>query len=85
MAHPEKVFVENPVHHARVDMVGLLVACPYNQDNPANCPLHYIRQRDMAQRIAWLDSLDEEEVQVLYANHQHCLEIKEHRSPHRHS
>lgn len=65
-------------------MVGLLVACPYNQDNPANCPLHFIRQREMSERIVWLDSLNEDDVQVLYANHKHCLEIKEHRALQRH-
>lgn len=61
----------------RLDMVGLLVACPYNQDNPDHCPLFYVRNRPMVDRLAWLDALNEDDLKLLYSNHRHCLFNKE--------
>lgn len=61
----------------RFELVGLLVACPFNQDNPANCPLYYMRTRPLDERIEWLDKLADDDVEILKANHQHCLYLKE--------
>lgn len=67
----------SPSNSARLDLIGLLVSCPFNQDNPANCPLHHIRTLPMAERVAWLDRLPSEDVAALQSNHRHCLYLKE--------
>jgi hypothetical protein len=69
--------IEDRFNEARLDLVGLLVACPFNQDNPDNCPLHHLRLLPMAKRIEWLDQLADEDVLILRTNHQHCLHVKE--------
>ena len=63
----------------RAELIGLLVACPFGQDNPSSCPLHSIRERPLPERVAWLDLLEEEEVLLLLENHRQCLGVKEHR------
>ena len=61
----------------RAELTGLLVACPFGQDNPRSCPLHSVREWPLSERVAWLDSLSEDEVLLLLENHRQCLGVKE--------
>jgi len=67
----------DPSRNARLDLIGLLVSCPFNLDNPSNCPLHHIRTLPMADRVKWLDQLPSDDVAILQSNHRHCLFLKE--------
>lgn len=58
-------------------LLGLLIACPFDQTNPGRCPLHWIRQESLDTRMAWLDNLSLSEAEVLLVNHRHCLALLE--------
>jgi hypothetical protein len=42
-----------------------MVACPRTQDNPTACPLHEIRKRSFAERVAYLDAASADEVEAI--------------------
>lgn len=58
-------------------LLGLLMACPFDQTNPGRCPLHWLRQESLEKRMVWLDNLSIAEAEVLMANHRHCLSLLE--------
>ena len=64
------------VLEARMGMHGRILRCPLG-GNPDTCPLHKIRKLPVEKRVAWLNSLSDEEVVKLYNYHTRCLE--EHR------
>ncbi len=61
----------------RIQMVGLLSACPFSQDNPSECPLHTVRELSYQQRIEWLNTLPDEAIEYLLEHHRSCLLHKE--------
>jgi hypothetical protein len=58
-------------------IVGLAVACPLNQDNPVDCPLHELRSKSFHERLTWINSLDDDHLKRLASHHCSCLAIKE--------
>lgn len=61
----------------RENLLGLLFECPFHAANPADCPLHEVRQRDLEARTEWLEGLSEDEVAAHLAHHSLCLARKE--------
>ena len=57
-------------------VMGLAVACPVDQDNPSDCPLHMLRQKAMRDRLAWVKSLANEDLRKIATTHCACLEKK---------
>lgn len=62
---------------------ALCVACPLNQDNPADCPLHTIRHMPVTERFAWVKQASDMRLSELCDHHCSCLTEKE-RALHRH-
>ena len=63
------------VEEARIGMYARILRCPLG-GNPEDCPLHEIRKWPMEQRLAWLESTNDEEVVELFNRHSDCLESK---------
>ena len=57
-------------------IMGLLVACPIHQDNPADCPLHALRTQPMRNRYSWMNELPPLQVQCLMEQHGACFARK---------
>jgi hypothetical protein len=58
-------------------MYGLVVACPFDQCNPPDCPLCAVRKRPMSERFAWVESLAPGEMDDFLTKHGKCLHAKE--------
>ena len=65
---------------ARIALSGRLLRCPLG-NNPADCPLHDVRQMPVEERITWLESLSNDEVIAFYLQHVRCLKSKVGRDP----
>ena len=61
----------------RAHLMGLAVACPYDQGNPSDCPLCALRKGPMRERMSWVASLKDDEIARIYQFHLRCLEVKE--------
>ena len=53
-------------------LMGLAVACPVGQDNPADCPLHEVRDLPLIQRVAWVKARTQDEVKNILSYHRTC-------------
>lgn len=60
---------------ARRVMHGRLFRCLIGE-NPIDCPLHEVRLMPVEDRLIWLGSQTDEEVEALFHNHIHCLREK---------
>jgi len=63
------------IEEARMGMYGRILRCPLG-GNPKDCPLYEVRKWPVEERLAWLDSKNDEEVVELYHRHSDCLEYK---------
>lgn len=63
--------------HLMTRVVGLSIACPFSQDNPERCQLCEVRALPMAERIEWVRSLSEEEMNGISIGHEACLKALE--------
>jgi hypothetical protein len=61
----------------RTFVIGLTVACPYDQGNPDECPLCSLRKKPIADRVRWVNSLSEAELSAIAESHADCLTAKE--------
>lgn len=52
------------------------MACPFEQDNPCDCPLHMLRKKALGDRLAWAKSLCDDELMKIATTHCICLEKK---------
>lgn len=52
----------------------LAVTCPHGDCNPCICPLHGVRKLDTEERIAWVRSLSNGDLEYLTTYHQICLQ-----------
>ena len=59
------------------EIFGLAVACPFDQGNPCNCPLHELRKKSLQERYRWLLDLSEADLRDILTNHRKCLDEKE--------
>ena len=59
------------------EIFGLAVACPFDQGNPCNCPLHDLRKQGLKERYESLQELSGEDMLKILIFHQKCLEEKE--------
>jgi len=50
-------------------LFGLAMVCPAGQDNPPDCPLYAIRQKPIAERLAWARSLSRDEADKILIYH----------------
>ena len=62
--------------YAKTMLMGLIIECPFG-GNPKDCPLHERRKLPMEQRIKWVKSLSNDELQKAYLVHCECLKKKE--------
>ena len=60
----------------RANLLPLTEACPVDQGNPPDCPLHNLRQMKPAVRFAWINNLPEEDLGYLVSYHQICANQK---------
>ena len=58
-------------------ILGLTMACPFDQTNPSSCQLHEIRKLDLKERFQWSARLTQEEAESIWANHEKCILTKE--------
>lgn len=65
-----------PIDELRAGLVGLAYCCPVDRCNPAECPLYLLRKLPPAERLLWLDSLNEADTQYLALYHKVCMTIK---------
>jgi hypothetical protein len=63
----------------RAHIIALTMACPFDQGNPADCPLCSVRQKPVKERLIWVDSLSDSETARIARHHRLCLEAKEKR------
>lgn len=61
----------------RSRILGLTVACPYNQGNPAHCQFCLIRELPLVDRYRWVTSLKFVELARIVDEHEHCLRATE--------
>jgi len=54
----------------------LLEACPSNDCNPEECPLHGVRELPRELRGEWLDGLTEDALEYLAAYCHCCLKLR---------
>ncbi len=59
-----------------VQLAHLAPSCPWNQRNPAECPLADVRKLPATAVAEWLENLSPEEKEYLVLYHQCCLAIK---------
>ena len=64
------------VEELRANLLTLATACPFDQCNPADCPLFPVRQMKPRARTHWLQSLPEADLIYLATYHQVCLSTK---------
>lgn len=53
-------------------LVALTMACPVEQNNPADCPLNTIRQLPLKERFEWAKSRTPEEAKSIFERHLSC-------------
>jgi hypothetical protein len=58
-------------------ILGLVMACPFDQKNPSGCQLCEIRKLDLKLRYQWVSSLTIEEAEAIWATHEKCMISKE--------
>jgi hypothetical protein len=58
-------------------VVGLTMACPFDQSNPHDCPLCQIRIKPLIERLHWVDSLEHEQLRLIVTTHLLCLAQKQ--------
>ncbi len=60
---------------ARFALHGRILRCPLG-GNPPDCPLYDVRKLSIAERIAWIESKNDDEAIDLYRQHNECLKCK---------
>lgn len=60
----------------RDNLRNLAVHCPVDKSNPADCPLHAIRNLDRVRRYRWFYGLGPEELIYLNSYHTVCAHIR---------
>ncbi len=58
-------------------VVGLTMACPFDQSNPPDCQLCLIRTKPVIERLLWVESLEHEQLRLIVNTHILCLAQKE--------
>jgi hypothetical protein len=61
----------------RAFVIGLTMACPFEQANPPECPLHELRGQTLRQRLDWAAGLGRDELVDVMQRHYACLCRKE--------
>jgi len=61
-------------------VIGLSIACPFDQSNPEGCPLCSIRKKPVKERLEWVKSLSDEELAAIYRYHGTCIVARERRA-----
>jgi hypothetical protein len=70
---PPKV---DQLQQLKQSVLGLVLECPFDQCNPADCQLFEIRQLELKDRFAWVMGLSGEELAAIWASHQMCVMAK---------
>jgi hypothetical protein len=52
---------------------GLSVCCPFDHDNPWDCPLHEVRKMGVMERCEWLHGQTNPQMLDILDYHQKCL------------
>jgi hypothetical protein len=60
----------------QANLLALSEACPFDQSNPADCPLFPLRRMKRQERLLWCQALDEEALAYVIAYHHVCLSVK---------
>ena len=61
----------------RANIFGLTVACPFELDNPDDCPLREIRLLSLRERKNWVYGKSVGECESIHKHHKACLQKKE--------
>jgi hypothetical protein len=61
----------------RLELALALPNCPYEETNPQACPLRDIRDKNLRERVAWLDAVSDEAIQNIYTFCRLCWKAKE--------
>lgn len=60
--------------------IELCKTCPYEQANPDDCPLHFLREKPADESSYWIDSLTDFQFMELYQRHWRCSHAKQDRT-----
>jgi len=60
---------------ARFAFHGLVLRCPFG-GNPPDCPLYVVRMLPVEERMEWLETKSDAELDLLYDAHNECMEYK---------
>jgi hypothetical protein len=58
-------------------ILGLAMACPFDQSNPPACQLYEIRNLGLKERFQWVSKLTLSEAEGIWAIHEKCINTKE--------
>ena len=59
--------------NGELNVLDLSNNCPYDQCNPPFCPLHAVREMDRSERIEWIHTLSDTDLEYLTTYHQVCM------------
>ena len=59
--------------YQRARFAILSEGCPFDDDNPATCPMHEIRERSLKERMVWFDELSEKAFLAIDTHCRLCL------------
>lgn len=65
-------FDEVDSEEARLALCGRVLRCSEEEGNPEDCPLHELRQLPVAERMVWLESRTDEDVEAIFRYHLQC-------------
>ena len=57
---------------ARLALYGRVLHCSEEEENPEDCPLHELRQLPVEERMTWLESRTDEDVEAIFRYHLQC-------------
>jgi Fe-S-cluster containining protein len=64
----------------KIQLFGLVFACPFQGDNPNSCQLHEIRELSPQARVEWVRTLSEQQIRDFLEVHRACLCVKQGRA-----
>jgi hypothetical protein len=60
----------------RASLLALSEHCPYDDCNPADCPLFELRKMNPEERVKWFSALSEDDLVYLSTYHHVCLSMR---------
>jgi len=69
----EPLVTSSQRQYLRDKVFELSAACPFDHENPHECPLHPVRKMSLMERCKWLDELTNPQMLEVFTYHHKCL------------